>query len=69
MSQFEVSLIHRLADDLENVAKSMKQQVNSPTELQHEISKINSIVGSLQNQLKAANQSEMNPLIDDNQVR
>lgn len=69
MSQFQVSLVHRLADDLENVAKNMKEHVNTPVELQDDITKINSILGSLQSHVQATANSGANPLIEENNVK
>lgn len=69
MTQFQVSLVHRLADDLENVAKNIKEHVNTPVELQDDITKINSILGSLQSQVQATVNSGINPLVEQNNVK
>ncbi|GAB7389280.1 hypothetical protein BSNK01_31180 [Bacillaceae bacterium] len=69
MNQFDVSIVHRLADDLENVAKSIKDRANTPVELQDEITKINRILGSLQSHVQSTREGGTNPLIEENTVR
>lgn len=69
MNQFDVSIVHRLSDDLENVAKSMKERVNTPVELQDEITQINSILGSLQSLITSAKNAGTNPLVEENRIK
>ncbi|RXT15351.1 hypothetical protein [Ammoniphilus sp. CFH 90114] len=68
MQNFDVSLIHRLADQLEGIAKDIKEHVNSPDELENDLVRINSIAGSLQSQAQAKKMGS-NPSIVNNNVR
>ncbi|WP_134703581.1 hypothetical protein [Ammoniphilus sp. YIM 78166] len=68
MKPFDISLIHRLADQLEGIAKDIKEHVNSPDELQADIQRISSITGSLESQAQAK-KAGSNPSLTDNNVR
>ncbi len=68
MKQFDISLIHRLADQLEGIAKDIKEHVNSPDELKADIQRISSITGSLESQAQAGNAGS-NPSLTNNNVR
>ncbi|MGO0059814.1 hypothetical protein ACTID9_07360 [Brevibacillus fluminis] len=69
MTQFDVSLVHRLADQLEGVAVSMKSHVNNPDGLQNELQRVASIVNSLQELVKVTDANGANPVVQDNRVR
>ncbi|WP_047150335.1 hypothetical protein [Aneurinibacillus tyrosinisolvens] len=66
---FDVTLTHRLAEQLEQSAKSLKTNVTSPGEVQQHLEKINSIMGSLQSLTQQAGQSGMNPVNDNGDIR
>jgi methyl-accepting chemotaxis protein len=61
MAQFEMILFHRLADQLEGIAKDIKEHVNTPQELNNEVMKIRSIVSSMETQIQGANETGTNP--------
>lgn len=53
MEPMDIGTYHRLADQLEQTAKNMKQHVNSPDELERHLNRINDISGSLQSHMDA----------------
>jgi len=69
---FDVDIIHRIADEIESSAKKLKEQVNSPNELTHQLRVIQSSVNSLQsltrNEAAGVNASTAQQTPDQNQM-
>ncbi|MGG1659736.1 hypothetical protein [Brevibacillus sp. NRS-1366] len=69
MTQFDVGLIHRLADQMEGLAFTIKKHVNSPDELSEDIKQMTSILNSFQTLTKASENSGTHPIAKENDVR
>ncbi|MGE5703679.1 MAG: hypothetical protein ACM32O_14230 [Clostridia bacterium] len=69
MAQFNVGLVHRLADQMENLAINIKKHVNSPDELNEDIKQMTSLLNSFQTLSKASESSGAYPIAKDNDVR
>ncbi|MGF9909682.1 hypothetical protein [Brevibacillus porteri] len=68
MTQFDVGLVHRLADQMEGLALDIKKHVNSPYELNEDVKRMTSILNSFQTITQASN-SGTNPIAKENDVR
>ncbi|MFC5713840.1 hypothetical protein ACFPU1_13790 [Thalassorhabdus alkalitolerans] len=58
--RFDVSLVSRVSEDIEDSAKRLREIVNSPQELSAELQKIESCVRSLQSLSEGQNQAGAN---------
>jgi hypothetical protein len=68
MTQFDVGLIHRLADQMEGLASAIKRHVNSPNELSEDIKQMTSILNSFQTLTQASENSGSHPIVKENDV-
>ncbi|WCK54051.1 hypothetical protein PP175_22500 [Aneurinibacillus sp. Ricciae_BoGa-3] len=66
---FDISLVHRLADQLETTAQSLKKTVNSPSEMQTHMDRLHSIVGSMETLIGQAQKAGANPVSNRGDIR
>lgn len=57
---FDVSLISRVSDEIENSARRLKQSANSPNELMAEVQKIETSISSLKSLTTGTNAAGAN---------
>ncbi|WP_409179012.1 hypothetical protein [Brevibacillus fortis] len=69
MTQFDVGLIHRLADQMEGLSSNIKKHVNSPDELSDDLQQLTSILNSFQTLTQASKNSGSYPIATENDVR
>ncbi|MBN6186849.1 hypothetical protein JQN58_07555 [Aneurinibacillus sp. BA2021] len=66
---FDVSLAHRLADQVIECATSMKEKVQSPVQVQEHLIRLSSLVNSLHSLTNEPSKNTMNPINDDGDIR
>ncbi|NRR00976.1 hypothetical protein HP570_01835 [Brevibacillus sp. RS1.1] len=69
MTQFDVGLVHRLANQMEGLASNIKKHVNSPNELSEDIKQMKSILNGFQSLTNSSENSGTYPIVKDNDVR
>ncbi|GEN32901.1 hypothetical protein [Aneurinibacillus danicus] len=67
--QFDITLAHRLADQLVECATSLKETAQSPGQVQQHLVRLTSIVDSLHSLTDKAKEAGMNPLNDNGDIR
>jgi len=68
VAQFDVGMVHRLADQMEGIALDIKKHVNSPDELSQDIKRMTSVLESFQTLAQKASNSGSNPVVNQNDV-
>ena len=68
-SQFDITLAHRLADQLEDCARSLKAKAQTPGQVQQHLVRLTSLVNSLHTMTQEAEEGGMNPINDDGDIR
>ncbi|ERI08101.1 hypothetical protein [Aneurinibacillus aneurinilyticus] len=66
---FDITLTHRLADQLVECATSMKEKAQSPGQVQQHVVRLTSIIDSLHSLAKEAEEAGMNPINDHGDIR
>ncbi|WCN38234.1 hypothetical protein [Aneurinibacillus uraniidurans] len=61
-SQFDITLAHRLADQLSNCAQSLKAEVQTPEQMQQHLDRINSLINSLHTMMQEVEEDTGNPI-------
>lgn len=69
MTQFDVGLVHRLADQMESLALHIKKNVNSPDQLSENIKQMTSLLNSFQTLSNASESSRAYPILEDDAQR
>jgi hypothetical protein len=67
--QFDITLAHRMADQLIECATSIKENAQSPGQVHQHLVRLTSIVNSLHSLTHEAEGAGMNPINDDGDIR
>ncbi|CEH31257.1 hypothetical protein AM501_10240 [Aneurinibacillus migulanus] len=66
---FDITLTHRLADQLVECATSLKEKAQSPDQVQQHLVRLTSIMDSLHSLSHEAGEAGMNPINDRGDIR
>ncbi|AMA71842.1 MULTISPECIES: hypothetical protein [Aneurinibacillus] len=66
---FDITLAHRLADQLIECATSLKEKTQSPEQVQQHLVRLTSIINSLHSLANGAEEAGMNPIYNRGDIR